>query len=57
MYPFVNLTALESFTALKNKKRKFIERGAQTQSDKTGQLTIVGNVFDNMLHRYQNLPM
>ncbi len=34
MYPLANLTALEGFTALKNKNKNIIKCGAQTQSDK-----------------------
>ena len=42
MYPFTNLTALEGFTALKNKNKKFIECGAQTQNDKYGSIDDCG---------------
>lgn len=55
MYPFVNLTALEGFTALKNKNKNLLSAEHKLKTTNTGQLTIVGNVFDNALHRYQNL--
>jgi hypothetical protein len=57
MYTFAILAALEGITALKIRIKKLLSAEHKLKATNTGQLTIVGNVFDNMLHRYQNLSM